>query len=93
MTGEAMNVTYEQDENGNRIKVTTYPSGAVAREMDRSEVAPSQSQIARAALREIDEKTGMSRTLREALIAAAGQNAPAVLVSYEAQAAIHRGKL
>lgn len=88
-----MNVTYEQDENGNRIKVTTYPSGAVARELDLSDIQPSQSQIARAALREIDEKAGMSRTLRETLISIAGQNAPAVLVSYEAQAAIHRGKL
>ena len=35
-----MNITFEQDELGQSVKVTTYPSGAVTRELDRPALVP-----------------------------------------------------
>lgn len=54
---------------------------------------PDEKALAAAKLAEIDRKSGMSRLLRETLLAVAGANAPQVLRDYEAEAATHRARL
>jgi len=54
---------------------------------------PTEAEAAIAALAEIDRRSGMSRLLRETLLALAGTNAPAMLKTYETQAAAQRAKL
>ena len=57
------------------------------------DVAPDAKTLAAAKLAEIDARSGMSRLMRETLIALAGANAPATLKTYETQAAAERAKL
>lgn len=54
---------------------------------------PTEAEAAEAALVEIDRKSGMSRLMRETLIAIAGASAPAMLVQHEQNAAAQRAKL
>lgn len=53
----------------------------------------SQAELALVELEKIDSETGMSRTMREALIAIAGPRKLAFLEAKEAAANIQRGKL
>lgn len=53
----------------------------------------SDAEVAAAALAAIDQQTGMSRAMREALIAIAGPGKAGFLEAKEAEAATHRAKL
>lgn len=56
-------------------------------------VDKSAKEKAKEALEKIDKDTGMSRLLRETLIAIGGQSVPKALKDKEDEAAIERGKL
>jgi hypothetical protein len=57
------------------------------------QVAPSEIELAERELRAIDAATGMSRSLRELLIAIAGDKAPAYMLAQEARAAAARDRI
>ena len=56
-------------------------------------VVPTEKEAALAKLAAIDAASGMPRLMRETLRGLAGANAPALLVAYEAEAALERAKL
>ncbi|MFH1010334.1 MAG: hypothetical protein V1784_03765 [bacterium] len=59
-----MNTTFETNEHGERVKVTTTDSGGIIRELDRPAPADPNAPIL-ARLAEVDAQTTKPRTMRE----------------------------